>query len=334
LNRRSPRAQRKGKTLAACFFLRNLSALLFALAGSQVAGAEPAAPPIVALAVSPDGTQLLAASQSGVQVLSLPKLEKQQSLDTQLVHVHDLAFSPDGAQLALAGGAPAEHGRVELLEWPAGRRKATLQAGGDLVYQVAWNADGMLLAAAGADRKLRILPADGAGAKVYEVHSAAVLACAWLAADDLVLSAGVDQSIRVLEPATGNIRRSLDNHTAPVRDLAVRPGKHDGPVMVASAGADRTVRLWQPAIGRLVRFVRLPSAPTALAWTPSGSHVLAACEDGRLRAVDPATVEVTEFARRLDGWAHAVAALPDGGAAALAGAGGQLRIVPLDAIKP
>jgi WD40 repeat protein len=149
-----------------------------------------------------------------------------------------------------------------------------------------------------------------------------------------VLSAGADQSIRILDPTSGEVRRSLDNHTAAVRSLAVRPGKHDGPAMVASAGADRTVRFWQPQIGRLVRFVRLASAPTANCWTASGSHVLAACEDGRLRAVDPESLAVTEFARRLEGWAHSIAVLPDGSAAVLGGKGGQLRIVPLDAIKP
>lgn len=307
------------------------------LTASLAAGAEAARPPIVALAVSPDGTQLIAGSQAGVQVFSLPKLELKHSLASELAQVHDLAFSPGGKRLAVAGGAPAEQGSVELWDWPPGQRKATFSAGGDVVYQIAWNADGSLLAAAGADRKLRIQPADGSAAsaaKVYEVHTAAVLATAWLPDDDLLLSAGIDQSIRVLEPSTGKIVRSLDNHTAAVRDLAVRPGKHDGPAMVASAGADRTIRFWQPAIGRLVRFVRLPSAPAAICWTPSGSHVLAACEDGRLRSVDPETVAVVEFARGLGGWAHAVAALPDGSAAVLGGAGGELRIVPLDAIKP
>lgn len=296
--------------------------------------AAPPAPPIVALAITPDGAHVVAASQAGVLVRSLPDLKTKQILATELVQVHDLAFSPDGKLLAIAGGSPAERGSVELWTWPDAKLKTTQPAGGDLAYRAAWNADGSQVAIAGGDRKLRIASTSRGETRSYECHSAAVLAAVWLTADDLVLSAGVDQSIRVLEPATGNIRRSLDNHTAAVRDLAIRPGQHDGPVMVASCGADRTVRFWQPTIGRLVRFVRLPSSPTALAWTPSGSHVLAACEDGRLRAVDPQTIEVVELAPGLKGVAYAVAALPDGSGAVLAGAGGQLRIVPLDAIKP
>jgi WD40 repeat protein len=276
---------------------------------------------------------VVTASQAGVQIRSLPDLKTKETLATELVQPSDLAFSLDGKLLAIAGGSPAEQGRVEIWQWPDAILKTTLPAGGDLAYRVAWNADGSQLAIASGDRKLRIVPAGGGESKTYECHSAAVLAGAWLPADDLVLSAGGDQSIRVLEPATGNIRRSLDNHTAAVRDLAIRPGQHDGPVMVASCGADRTVRFWQPTIGRLVRFVRLPSPPTALAWTPSGSHVLAACEDGHLQAIDPQTIEVVELAPCLEGFAYAVAALPDGSGAVLAGAGGELRIVSLDAIK-
>jgi WD40 repeat protein len=296
--------------------------------------AAPPVPPIVALAVTPDGSQVVTGSQAGVQLRSLPELAVTRSLATKLVQVNDLAFSPDGKLLAVAGGSPAERGAVEIWTWPAAALKTTLPAGDDLAYRVAWNAAGSQLAIAGGDRKVRIAALGGDETKTYECHSGAVLAAAWLPAENLVLSAGVDQSIRVLEPATGKIRRSFDNHTAAIRDLAIRPGEHAGPVMVASCAADRTVRFWQPTIGRLVRFARLPSPPIALAWTPSGSHVLAACEDGRLRSVDPESIEVKELAPTLTGVAYAAAVLPDGKFAVLAGAAGELRIVALDAIKP
>jgi WD40 repeat protein len=237
--------------------------------------------------------------------------------------------------LALIGGSPGESGAVELREWPSGKLMAKLPAGGDVAYRAAWNADGSRIAVACADRKVRIYAPDGkAATQVIECHSAPVQAVVWLPADELILSAGVDQAIRVLVAVDGKLSNSLDNHTGTIRDLAVRPGKHDGPTLVASCSADKTVRLWQPAIGRMVRFVKLPSAPTAIAWSTSGSHILAVCEDGKLRAIEPTTLDVIEFAQQLDGWAHSLAALPDGSAAILGGERGQLRLVPLDAIKP
>jgi WD40 repeat protein len=294
-----------------------------------------APPPITAIVITPEGKQVVTASQAGVQVRSLPKLDVFATLPTELTQIHDVAFAPDGKSLAIVGGSPSERGAVELREWPSGKLTATLPAGGDVAYRAAWNADGSRLAVACADRKVRIFALDGKSvAQVVECHSAAVLTVAWLAADDLILSAGVDQAIRVLAAKDGRVTNSLDNHTGAVRDLAIRPGKHDGPTMVASCSTDKTVRLWQPAIGRMVRFVKLPSPPTAIAWSTSGSHILAACEDGKLRTIEPTTLDVIEFAQRIDGWAHSLAALPDGSAAILGGERGQLRLVPLDAIKP
>jgi WD40 repeat protein len=160
---------------------------------------------------------------------------------------------------------------------------------------------------------VRILAADGnQPPAVLRPHSAAVLATLWLPTEELVLSAGVDQTLRLLKPETAATLRSFENHTAPVRDLAARPGRHDGPPLVASAAADRTVRFWQLTIQRLVRWAKLPVAPTAICWTNDGSHVLAACEDGRLLAVDPETVAVTELPGQLGGWAYAVVAAPGG----------------------
>ena len=292
------------------------------------------APPIVALAVAPGGSKIMAASQAGVQVLAMPGLKSEQTLATHIEQVHDLAFAPAGDVLAIAGGSPGERGAVELWSWPDGKLLRTLPVGNDVAYALAWNAGGTQLAIAGADKAVDLLPAGSGAPRIVHPHSAAVLAVEWLPADDLVLSAGVDQTIRVIQPATGETVRSLENHTAPVRALAVRPGQQEGPVMIASAAADRTVRLWQPTIGRLVRFARLPVAATAICWTADGSHVLAACEDGHLRAIDPETVAVTDLAEHLDGWAYAVAVLPDGHSAILGGERGQLRRVPIDAIKP
>ena len=307
------------------------------LIAATLLAADPA-PPIVALAVTPDGSQLLTGSQSGVQVLSLPQLKPADTIAIKLEHVHKLTFSPRGDRLAIAGGSPGDRGTVEIWNWPERKLLTTLAAGSDLAYDAAWNADGTRLAVAGADRAVRILAANdtdrtGSLPATLRPHSAAVLATLWLPAEDLFLSAGVDQTIRLLNPASGATIRSFENHTGPVRDLALRPGNSVGPPLVASAASDRTVRLWQPTNNRLVRWARLPVAPTAICWTASGSHVLAACEDGRLRAVDPETVAVTELAGQLAGWAYAVVALPDGKAAAIAGERGQLRLVDLGAIN-
>jgi WD40 repeat protein len=305
--------------------------LLLALLAAEPPPTDGAAPPIVAVAFAPDGSRVVAVSQAGVQIYSWPDLQPAARLETKLEQVHDVSFAPGGKLLAIAGGSPGERGAVEIWEWPDSALKTTLPAGDDLVYRAAWNADGTALALACADKVVRLQPVDGAAPRVCQVHSAAVLATAWLPAEDFVLSAGVDQSIRLLSPKDGEVMRTFDNHTAAVRDLAMRPGDREGPTMFASAGADRTVRFWL-SNGRMLRFAKLPSPPTAICWTPDASYALAACEDGRLRAIDPVTVGVTEIVG-IGGWAYAVVASPDGKDALIGGERGELRKVSLDAIK-
>src|SRR5688572_5699918 len=122
--------------------------------------ADPA-PPVVALAIVPDGTQVVAASQGGVTIYSLPDLSAQRAIQTNLALVNDLAFSPDGKLLAVSGGSPAESGKVEIWAWPDLTLQATIAAGGDLAYRVSWAGQSTRLAIASGDRKVRIAGATG-----------------------------------------------------------------------------------------------------------------------------------------------------------------------------
>src|SRR5262245_55211599 len=79
-----------------------------------------AAPPVTAVAFTPDGRSVVVGSQAGLEVRTWPELERVRTLATELAHVHDLAFAPDGKSLAAAGGAPAQSGVVELFRWPDG----------------------------------------------------------------------------------------------------------------------------------------------------------------------------------------------------------------------
>ena len=153
-------------------------------------------------------------------------------------------------------------------------------------------------------------------------------------ADGKTLASGsADASVRVWNVETGKLLRTLGNHTGAVRAVAVHP-TGEGLPMIASAGADETVRLWQPTIGRMVRFARLKSPPLSIAWTPNGKRLLAPCEDGRLRVIDPESVAVLQDEPAIEGWAYAVVAAPDGKSCAVAGEGGKLTRIVLDSAQP
>lgn len=312
--------------------------LLLILFGAQSLAAEPPSP-ITALVFAPDGKSVIAASQNGVAIYSWPELKLAEKSKPPFSHLHDLAFSPDGTRLAIAGGAPQERGGVEIARWPGLKRVQRVDAGKDVVYGVAWSGDGKSLALACADKTVRLHDlTTGKGTEISD-HSAAVLSVVFarlpddLTKPELLLSAGRDQSIRVFDAATSRPIRALDNHTAAVNDMALCPAKQGELPLVASAGQDKTVRFWQPTIGRLVRFARVPSPPLTIRWLPSGDYVAVACADGRVRVIDWQTLRIVLEEQVSEGWLTALAISPAGTHAVIGNERGELHAVKLDGIK-
>ncbi len=311
--------------------------LLAIIVVSAPCAARAAAPPITAAAFSPDGKSIVIGSQRGIEIRNWPELENVGTLATQLPHVHALAFSSNGKWLAAGGGEPADVGTVELFAWPDGSLADHRSLFDDLTLAVAWQADNSQLVCASADQSVSLVPISGTGeqrlekpSQSFSGHSRSVLSAVFLPGGQHVVSAGVDQSLRVWDSTTGKLLRTLDQHTAEVVDLEVRPNTALDRPMIASASADRTVRLWQPTIGRLVRFVRLPVEPLDIAWTRDGGRLLASCVDGHLRVIDPEAVKVVADLPAIDGWAYVVAASPIGNEVFIGGAKGQMKRIEID----
>ncbi len=304
---------------------------------SALAEDAPRPPPVTAVAFAPGGSRVIAGSQAGLDVRRWPSLERERSLETALANVHDMAFSPDGTLLLVAGGKPAEAGRFEVRRWPDGETLLASEPFDDLLYAVAWDprlredGDSRRFAAVGHGRDAGIFDArTGKLIVSLEGHSRPVTAVCFTADGSAIVTGSADLSLRVWDAATGERSRTLENHTDAVLGVAARPASASGgPPVVASIGNDRTVRFWQPTIGRLMRFLRLDARPRDLEWTHDGKRVIVVSDDGRLHAIDPVTVEVTLTTSAVDGPALAVAVSPDGAVAAVGGEGGRLAAVDI-----
>jgi WD40 repeat protein len=319
------------RALASHTALPCLAALSFLVL--LAATARAADPPITALAFTPDGKSVVVGSAAGAQVRSWPALEVVKRIPTELPHVHDIAFSPSGDRLALAGGSPAESGTVEVFTWPEFKFVWREAPHTDVVYSLAWTSDGKMLATASLDKNLCLLEAaSGKTRHTLAGHSRGVTAAAFLSEhskEPYVVSASLDQSLRVWSADSGELKRGLENHTRGVLGLAVRPGqKGDGPAVVASIGEDRTVRFWQPTIGRMMRFARLDAAPLSLAWIDE-ARLAVGCADGKVRLIDLQTATIDAEIPALDGWAYAIAVAPGGKELLVGGGGGTLKRVTL-----
>ena len=299
---------------------------LFTVLGPHILCAAEPAPPITAAAFAPHFKHFVVGSQSGVFVYAWPQLKQQEKIETKLQHVHHLAFSPDKKILCMVGGAPAEQGAVEIVDWESRKLTRREVVAEEVLYGADWQPEGKLALAAG-DGRVLVGGGQKQAWKELAGHAHGVLAVAWLADGKTLVSAGLDQSLRVWDVATGQPLRSLTNHTAPVLGLAVRPGDDQPRPMVASISSDRTVRLWQPTIGRMVRFLRLDRQPLSLAWNDRGTQLAIGCTDGHVLSIDPDTLAILWDRPTLPGYVYTLLPAP-GSEFLAAGLHGQLARIP------
>jgi WD40 repeat protein len=317
-------------TALARFTARLFIATLVALVHLDVAAVEPS---VTAVAFTPDGESVVVGSQAGLTVLSWPELKPKKKIDTQIVNIHDLAFSPNGKSLAVAGGAPAEEGLVEVFTWKTSKSSYVLKGHKDSVLAIAWRGD-LSIATASLDHEIAVWDV-GTRQPTHRLrgHSRGVATLKFLPDQKMLVSGGLDQNLRVWNIASAEMVKTLNNHTREVHQLAVRPGTSGLP-MIASVSDDRTVRIWQPTIGRMVRFAQLDTQPLAVDWLADGSYIAVAATDGHVHLIDPNTVEIVADLPAVDGWAYTLAVHPNDGSLLVGGQNGQLQRLVLPVPTP
>lgn len=162
--------------------------------------------------------------------------------------VHDLAISPDGKFLAVAGGSRKP---LSLFDAATGRhlwtKTAPARSPNQALLGVAFSPDGKRLITGAADHQVRVW--DAATGEV-------LLACAGHAANangvafnprcDQFASASDDGSVNIWNAATGLRLLSIRAHPSRVKSVAYHP---DGK-SIASAGQGNLVRVWDAATGQ------------------------------------------------------------------------------------
>jgi len=194
---------------------------------------------------------------------------------------YDLAWSPDGKTIAIAGFK-----EVRLIDPATKQSVATLRGGADAIRAVAFSKDGALLAAAGG------LPARSGEVQIWEVasrkllqtisgHTDCIYAVAFSPDGKSLATASYDKLIKIFDlnfASTGP--RTLKDHIDAVYALAFTP---DGKRLISGA-ADRTVKVWDAATGqRLYTLSEPQDGINAIAIDPTGKYVAAAGLDKTIR---------------------------------------------------
>ena len=71
--------------------------------------------------------------------------------------IEAVTFSPDGKNLALAGGQPGRMGEIQVWDWRVQKLKLSHSVTYDTLYGVSWSPDGTLLGFGGSDSSVRVI---------------------------------------------------------------------------------------------------------------------------------------------------------------------------------
>jgi WD40 repeat protein len=276
---------------------------------------------VLGVAFSPDGQILAAAhgwfhhpaSQGYCQLLNAETGDLVAAMPGPPGGAQGLAFSPDGARLALSG-----LGVVELWDVAARTKERTFRGHTGMVYGVAFSPDGRRLASAGDDDTVRVWDAEtGSPVQTLRGPTGGIYGVAFSPDGRSIAASSDDRSVTLWDADTGAQLARFRGHTSFVCAVAFSPdGRrlvsacNDGQAKVWDVRTSQEVSLNYPA-DRLVNV-------TGVAFSPGGDRLATSWAGSHLSLWDVATASRV---RDIDALSQGVAFRPGGNMLATAGPG-------------
>jgi len=279
--------------------------------------------PIMSVAWSPDGTQLVTGggSDGTVRLWNAATGEETKSIQAHEGSVMSVTLTPDGRHVASAGGRDSI---VRLWDARTGTEKLTLGGHSGAVFTVAISPDGGRLASGGADKTIRIRDTlTGANGLTLRGHYAPVRCVAFSPDGKRLVSGSNDGTARIWDVASGAPLLSLDVGKGPVFAVSFTP---DGKRIVCGAGTDR-LTVWDAETGaKLPALGSATGTLHAVAFSPNGKLIALGTQDGSVVILDAATGIERMTLRAHTRPTLSIAFSPDNERIASASGDGTLRI--------
>jgi WD40 repeat protein/energy-coupling factor transporter ATP-binding protein EcfA2 len=260
------------------------------------------------VALSPDGRTLASAGPRGIRLDDLAHALPARTLAAYSATVSALAFSPDGARLAV--GYADGRAQLHSLASP-GLPPIALAGHRQRIGALVFSPDGSALASAGADGTARLWSLSpgslGRSAAVLRGHDGPVTTLAFSPDSRTLASAGADGTARLwnLAALDGQASAVLRAHSATVTALAFSPDSRT----LASGDARRDIFLWNlGASAEPPRPLAGTQGPVA-ALAFSGDNRWLAAGGARVLAWDLAAADPAAEPIALGGAGHPIAAL-------------------------
>ncbi len=233
-----------------------------------------------------------------------------------------VAFAPDGATLA----SVSMYDTIGRL-WQAadGKLLHTFNGHTGGVWSVAFAPDGATLASGSWDTTVRLWRVTGVLLNTINAHTGTGMVWSVAFAPDgaTLASVSYDNSVRLWRVADGTLLRTLEGHTDWIRSVAFAP---DGQTL-ASASYDKTVRLWRVADGTLLHTLEgHTDLVNSVAFSPDGETLASASYDTTVRLWRVADGTLLHTLEGHTNLVESVAFAPDGKTLASGSLDGTVRL--------
>ena len=200
----------------------------------------------------------------------------------------------------------------------------TLEGHTDLVYSVAFRPNGVMLASASWDKKVRLWNVNtGRLLHTLEGHKNEVMSVAFSLDGQTLASASWDGTIRLWNPNNGKLKRILTGHAGGVASIAFGP---DGQTL-ASGNANWTIQLWNTKTWKLERTLKgHTDVVEVVAFSPDGATLASGSRDTTIRLwnLQAGTTKITLIEHTAP--VNALAFSPDGATLASGGRDRSIRL--------
>ena len=219
--------------------------------------------PVVAIALSKDGTRLAAASDKDVKVWTLADGKEVAALKLT-ADAKSISLSPENTRILVAG--VDKLARIYELD---GKLLETLPHDGPVT--AAAFVDAKRVVTGGADKLARLWTSS----LIWQrSHQGPVRQALFTPKGDQVVSAGDDKTIKIWNAADGKEVKSLANES-PITHLSLNIDA----TKIATAGADKSVKIWNVADGKSSAPIVSPAAVQSLSLSPNAQRVAIALSE-------------------------------------------------------
>lgn len=189
--------------------------------------------PVRAVAYRPDGRQVATGTEKGIYVWGIPNGSGRGFASN--TYIRGVAYSPDSKWMAIS----TKNKEVQLYNSTGSSVVRRFLGHTGHVFDVAWNANGTLLASVSASIKIWD-PTKGTLLRTLNGHQRGIYHVGFHPTEKILFTSGEDGKINIWNPDTGQLLKSLSGHTGAVYTLDIsRDGK-----TLATGSKDNTVKLW------------------------------------------------------------------------------------------